>query len=797
MKRLILKIRNKKPSEHASPVEAEFSTFSHLPSVSDGVVAPVKVPCVGGPYKGANFFEYPHNCGVNHPLLFEGVHPGLSPAAAEAFVQEWLFFGALVEVFRLVFIEVQQTDFVTKHKEQGLFITTQALTAYIRQWQQTSSRFSRQESVAKAIQIKRILALISLFAKRHVASSGRLTAQGLVRPEIGLSLVILATTLENASFHILIEPYPTGSGYTLLPWFPIDLLKLRLLQSGLCPATVQELQLTVSPDTQYYIGSLPQPQNKFDHSSCEIARCLVGNINETEYNCKHVWQECKSAPCGYRSIDISQLNSIIATADGIPVVFINDENGKTGFELELSNITEDTKYIAVSHVWAHGIGNPRSNSLPSCVLNYITPQVNRVATQEHLSAYKIGFWIDTLCVPVGSEHEAMRRRAITQMERIYKNAARVLVFDAGLQQICAPKSIVELRYQILLSDWYHRLWTPQEAVLATRVCFAFRDTVVSFDDLEDAEGERFIRMQLPGGDFALSNLVFDGSSRVFFRVLRRFEDGNLSNERGLNLPRFAVLPRLLSGRKTSRPEDEPICLALLLGFAVDEILPIKDQERRMKALYSKLDRVPPDVLFYSGPKLSFSGFSWAPTSFLGPLNRGRLNTNVAGLRSARRLDDTGLESPYPALFLYVNGQQVNNLPPTSRIFVYDNNPGRWLMITTYTENAEGFEEPHHESLPNLHDPAIVIREYTITDSRTGALQTGAIVSIQNRSEKETVSKYFCLVTVRELIGQANHEWANRKWPFLDSIEGQSPRITSDRIVCDGVRRDPERSFWIA
>lgn len=46
-------------------------------------------------------------------------------------------------------------------------------------------------------------------------------------------------------------------------------------------------------------------------------------------------------------------------------------------QVEVVAHTPDTRYVAISHVWADGLGNPMGNSLPTCQLSYILKQVIR------------------------------------------------------------------------------------------------------------------------------------------------------------------------------------------------------------------------------------------------------------------------------------------------------------------------------------------------------------------------------------------------------------------------------------
>jgi hypothetical protein len=69
------------------------------------------------------------------------------------------------------------------------------------------------------------------------------------------------------------------------------------------------------------------------------------------------------------------------------------------------------------------------------------------------------FWIDTMCIP---EPYDLRKRAIGQMRRIFKDARAVLVLDAELCRTSSKVEPAEAFHRIMISNWSTRLWTLQE-----------------------------------------------------------------------------------------------------------------------------------------------------------------------------------------------------------------------------------------------------------------------------------------------------------------------------------------------
>src|SRR5205814_1927736 len=92
--------------------------------------------------------------------------------------------------------------------------------------------------------------------------------------------------------------------------------------------------------------------------------------------------------------------------------------------IEVIQASPVTGYIAISHVWADGLGNCRSNSLPSCQAKLLHQRVRAASPVPLKDGERMCFWIDTPCVPLRPNNE--RKSAIKQMRQVYAGASRVL-----------------------------------------------------------------------------------------------------------------------------------------------------------------------------------------------------------------------------------------------------------------------------------------------------------------------------------------------------------------------------------
>jgi hypothetical protein len=85
------------------------------------------------------------------------------------------------------------------------------------------------------------------------------------------------------------------------------------------------------------------------------------------------------------------------------------------------------------------MGNPNVNGLPHCQLrrlqNLVSELQDKMTGSKAEGAKTPGFWIDTLCIPVGEEYEQARKDAIVGLTRVFQEATAVLVVDAELTDV--------------------------------------------------------------------------------------------------------------------------------------------------------------------------------------------------------------------------------------------------------------------------------------------------------------------------------------------------------------------------
>ncbi|KAF8533895.1 hypothetical protein BDD12DRAFT_944862 [Trichophaea hybrida] len=535
----------------------------------------------------------------------------------DCFIQTWLFFGCLIEIFGIVGIHVRESDFIRDNK----YITTAKLPRLIEEWEareESSSegnsllsvghteRHAEWEGRAKTkagryLMIIEVLEKVQSVVKKHcygeIGPYGPNPPGWGVEPKISLSIMALGCSLKNAASSI----YDPNMPRTRQLWGTSDILTGRFDNGGWCDGELNALMNTVEIDGIYYFGSLQSPRalSKENHNDCSLQAC-VSTIDTTSYETRHA-KKCLDCKCLMFGDPVAV--AAIVEEKAIPLVLW------TGSELKVVKYDSESKqkYLAISHVWSDGMGNQKDNKLPQCQLESIHNMINSLYSEqrqgqheEHLSDPQqpveqstdldksVGFWMDTLCIPVSESPQLasdraqnLRKDAIAKMRYIYETAHEVLVIDSWIRELSRSASIIEKATRIFLSNWQHRLWTLQEGVLAQRL---------------------------------FSNLRTDH---------RALNSSDANKKEGAEEKSLAakVLPILevVTRRKTSRLTDETICIATLLNFDEETIrknLDLRSPGERMRAFLKILGAFHQDIIFSEFPKLQTPGFRWAPHSFL-------------------------------------------------------------------------------------------------------------------------------------------------------------------------------------
>lgn len=300
---------------------------------------------------------------------------------------------------------------------------------------------------------------------------------------------------------------------------------------------------------------------------------------------------------------------------------VQHDAGNTTVSVQDASGVEE--YVAISHVWADGLGNMETNELPACVLERIQKYVNALAISPSASPTPI--WMDTICLP--RYPVALRRKAVLQLSEIFSRASGVLVLDSSLQPLdCSDMQPIEIFARISISGWTSRLWTLSEGYLAKRIWFQFGEKAVDYYALNSHWSEIGVPFEMMNFAWANSGLLYGSGDRE---------------------PSLRDMKATLSSRQTSWPSDEALCLGAILRLDLSRIVDV-DDSKKMAAFWQQIEIVSTAVIFVDcTPKLEDPGCRWAPATMLGGTNQGLVLLDSVGRRSYARPTKSGLEFSMP------------------------------------------------------------------------------------------------------------------------------------------------------
>ena len=567
-------------------------------------------------YDGGPFLTYPIREGGTHALPPDGNIPGGSPyrqhelinptpkQEQEDFLQRWLFFGLLHEILG---DRYKAKEFIGTFEDingEISIIQTPGLVETLDKWV-VDIRANRvkprhtYEHIAKCLR----LAFATLYGACPDFDS---------RIKISLaSLGELFTLAVNEAYDAPDNKCPNT--FCILGNY--EDWKTHMLSSGWCPSQVNVIfDGTLYLQTLHFLMLLGSPASDGLHEGCNNDQCSAYQNNLDRYQTKHI----DGCTCEHLSIDTIRLTEILESGS-LPLLRIRTGHTLDELSVDLVPSKPTSHYIALSHVWADGLGNPHENSLPRCQLAFLHQSITKYYADVNPQAIEeILLWCDTICCPV--EPGKAKNIALTQMKKTYLEAFRVLVLDASLRVYdLKAMDIDETCLRIVNSGWTRRLWTLQEGALPaknSRLAFLFRDQAANINRLLQS------MHQVSKSSIGRKGLATNIINEIAKFVSVSYEvDGNRIGDLG-------SVETGLQHRSVTVPSDEPLLIANLLDLDVTYILngpcPLTncanvgcDHSRihRLWLLMPKAFRgIPRNLLLRIGPRLSEPGIRWAPST---------------------------------------------------------------------------------------------------------------------------------------------------------------------------------------
>ncbi len=693
--------------------------MDHLPYPENHARGPIEIPFVcTEDYDGGDFLTYPERAGWNdYPVYGWGnaIQEDRDSEKYIAFLQTWLFCGLIFAMFgkRLTAKDFQRKSATSNQ----LVISTEFLLPLVTQWLHGTSkaggklhRLKDVERSVECFQKARYLgAAISLWTKLpSYAGKIRLSIQSL---ESYLSGVI-TTAYEVTNYNV----HP--------PFNDCNPIISRMQQDGWCPSDISRLGHRFGLNALHYLSGIGEPDPGKDHSRCTDRQCRAYQLDESTYRTRHVDPGCT---CDHMVAGQDQLFEILRD-DAIPLIApISEQASGSAIEIISSHLKEE--YIAISHVWADGLGNNQQNSLPKCQFLHIGRLVEALCKGKGWP--QAAFWIDTICCPV-KPHEATEL-AIAKMRDTYLEARAVLVLTTWLQsQEVQGLNYFEVSMRIFCSGWTRRLWCLQEGALSKELFFQFADKVWTDGHRPSPPYEQnFDLVDIPNAVFAEWQLIKG------FMAIRNPQY------------RLLLLSQSFAWRSTSVSSDEALCLAALLNLNLMDMVQTPPK-KRMTHLWDLLGSYPSIIIFCKNPRLVRKGHRWAPAtlrepaSYLRPFGeKPTSQPKVSECFLGHRTSD-GLRVKFPGVFLAPRKQ------PIKAAFFIRLRDGSLYKVICHPmgapENANNPEDggPFERTVHNpwmrfesfCPDFLAIITSTIVGDNPDGHVSCGLLVSIERDLRKE-------------------------------------------------------------
>ena len=597
--------------------------MEHLPQRTGqvGSIFPTVPYLCQDKYDEGPFLDYPRRLGLpnfevdrtlrlSHRLsrASREILAAVPPVEAEPFFQNWLFFGLLHEILGALY---RHDDFVTTLLDGEIekpIITTERLLSRLEAWeaqltQDTGSLTAVYEHIVKCLN----LTYACLDAQYPTLNNN-----------FKFHLASVAEVLGYAASKACNVAWTDDPGRSLLPigWgrtISVEFRKSVLLERGnCCPSRMQmPMHDFESPQALSFFASCFHDGVQSPHSSCDEDTCRAGASMTPGQITRHVTESCK---CKYLSVDEDLLADCIRRGS-LPLLRIKDETDFEKMSIEVVPSAESTFYVALSHVWTDGLGNPEATALPRCQLSRLKVLIDNLDFEYLDTSYhpedatQILLWCDTLCCPVLSEEA--HNLALRQMYRTYDQASVVLVLDKSLvSHRVGGMRVDEGCLRIAASRWMTRLWTLQEGALPARknrLWFQFGKSALPFVTLCD------VLDKIHKTDIRRRGVV-DSVQGRFHKFGHLFDIQ--SGKEG------AHMRDIISGllyRSVTIPSDEPLIIATLLAVDLSEILASKPAERMnmlWRIIGTSSSGIDKQILFHMGPKIRECGLRWAPQSLL-------------------------------------------------------------------------------------------------------------------------------------------------------------------------------------
>lgn len=328
------------------------------------------------------FFDYP---ALRNVSLEKLDYAHYNPKDLNPFLQEWLYFGLLTEIMAIKEIKVVRTDFLRRGRRGTKIINSKHLPRYIRRWKSTSPRMGlsgeteKKAREATKLYIKAEEAFVRLSESSKSNESRDNISSISTEEALHLSIALLLETIRSL---IATHDWSTNR------WARLKTPYLNSILRAKNHCIYQTSGFLGRPSELFFLALLPE-LNALDHSKCSQRKCIGSNISPSDYKQKHMPNCPGCDPIGPDPEDIVAMYN--NRPEGfplkycIPVISVVDEGESLRWELLYS--AQVSKWTAISHVWADGLGNPSGNTIPTCQLRNMASLCKKAQKTTHHAFY--------------------------------------------------------------------------------------------------------------------------------------------------------------------------------------------------------------------------------------------------------------------------------------------------------------------------------------------------------------------------------------------------------------------------
>ncbi|KAL8671599.1 MAG: hypothetical protein Q9168_003905 [Polycauliona sp. 1 TL-2023] len=402
--------------------------------------------------------------------------------------------------------------------------------------------------------------------------------------EIVPAAIRLVEAIEQMRLYVLPKEPTLGTLTWQYPYEVANRRRSKLNALGWCAFQIKLLEDTVNQSTIDWLIACNKKQDPTGHETCTAKACARNDIDESTYQQAHV---CLSGRCQKILPDARKVMTTLID-DQIPVMRLQEQNGRLAVDVSGTPKTEPGNYIAISHVWADGLGGATETGLNECQAR----RLSDLCSALNQSTEIVWFWLDCLCIPRTDKDVYIR--ALISIRDVYLQASSVLVLDKTIMKCKMSSSTEDLYIHIYLSAWMQRMWTYEEAVLARKVIFALEDGFHPYKVDTKPSMRRTV------------SVVWQTLGAQLYRLRADREHLNIGH-----------IYQAFRYRLTNAPQEEFLSIAGMLDLDTEMLLHVKGEDRT-KRFWLQLKWVPFNVPFLECPKMSEPGFRWAPRTLMYP-----------------------------------------------------------------------------------------------------------------------------------------------------------------------------------